>query len=37
VQFEGRRSSSVRAAPLINEHGTAIRAALARGETWPGE
>jgi crotonobetainyl-CoA:carnitine CoA-transferase CaiB-like acyl-CoA transferase len=36
VQFEGQRSASVRAAPLINEHGAAIRAALARGETWPG-
>jgi len=25
----------VRAAPLLDEHGTAIRAALARGESWP--
>ena len=37
VQFSGSRSTSVRAAPLLNEQGVAIRAALARGETWPGE
>jgi len=35
VQFGGVRSASVRAAPLLNEHGTAIREALARGEKWP--
>ncbi len=35
VQFGGVRSSSVRAAPLLNEHGIAIRAALERGEQWP--
>ena len=35
VQFGGVRQSSVRAAPLLNEHGAAIRAALARGESWP--
>jgi crotonobetainyl-CoA:carnitine CoA-transferase CaiB-like acyl-CoA transferase len=35
VQFAGQRSSSVRAAPLLDEHGAAIRAALARGESWP--
>ena len=35
VQFAGVRASSVRAAPLLNEHGVAIRAALARGEPWP--
>jgi hypothetical protein len=37
VQFSGSRSTSVRAAPLLNEQGAAIRAALARGEKWPGE
>jgi crotonobetainyl-CoA:carnitine CoA-transferase CaiB-like acyl-CoA transferase len=36
VQFGGIRSSSVRAAPLLNEHGKSIREALARGEVWPG-
>jgi crotonobetainyl-CoA:carnitine CoA-transferase CaiB-like acyl-CoA transferase len=36
VQFGGTRSSSVRAAPLLNEHGQAIREALLRGEGWPG-
>ena len=36
VQFGGQRSSSVRAAPLLNEHGAAIREALARGAPWPG-
>ncbi len=35
VQFAGVRSSSVYAAPLLNEHGAAIREALARGERWP--
>jgi hypothetical protein len=36
VQFGGVRERSVRAAPLLNEHGDSIRAALARGERWPG-
>ncbi len=36
VQFGGTRARSVRAAPLLNEHGDAIRAACARGEVWPG-
>ena len=36
VQFGGRRSSAVRAAPLLDEHGQAIREALARGEQWAG-
>jgi crotonobetainyl-CoA:carnitine CoA-transferase CaiB-like acyl-CoA transferase len=36
VQFGGIRSSTVRAAPLLNEHGQSIRDALARGEVWPG-
>jgi crotonobetainyl-CoA:carnitine CoA-transferase CaiB-like acyl-CoA transferase len=35
VQFAGERAQSVRAAPLLNEHGTAIRDALARGDKWP--
>jgi crotonobetainyl-CoA:carnitine CoA-transferase CaiB-like acyl-CoA transferase len=35
VQFGGLRSTSVRAAPLLNEHGAAIRESLARGERWP--
>jgi crotonobetainyl-CoA:carnitine CoA-transferase CaiB-like acyl-CoA transferase len=34
VQFGGVRQNSVRAAPLLNEHGESIRAALARGEQW---
>jgi crotonobetainyl-CoA:carnitine CoA-transferase CaiB-like acyl-CoA transferase len=36
VQFGGIRSSAVRAAPLLNEHGQFIREALARGEPWAG-
>jgi len=36
LQFGGSRSTSVRAAPLLNEHGQLIREALARGEHWPG-
>jgi crotonobetainyl-CoA:carnitine CoA-transferase CaiB-like acyl-CoA transferase len=35
VQFGGERASSVRAAPLLNEHGAAIRSALAGGPSWP--
>jgi crotonobetainyl-CoA:carnitine CoA-transferase CaiB-like acyl-CoA transferase len=35
VQFAGERAQSVRAAPLLNEHGTAIRDALGRGDQWP--
>jgi crotonobetainyl-CoA:carnitine CoA-transferase CaiB-like acyl-CoA transferase len=35
VQFAGVRSASVRAAPLLNEHGPFIREALARSELWP--
>src|SRR6516164_9743180 len=34
-QFDGVRARSVRAAPLLDEHGKAIRAAVARGESWP--
>jgi crotonobetainyl-CoA:carnitine CoA-transferase CaiB-like acyl-CoA transferase len=36
VQFAGQRSGCVRAPPLLNEHGAAIRAALAVGGQWPG-
>jgi crotonobetainyl-CoA:carnitine CoA-transferase CaiB-like acyl-CoA transferase len=36
VQFDGTRAQTVSAAPLLNEHGAAIRSALARGERWPG-
>jgi crotonobetainyl-CoA:carnitine CoA-transferase CaiB-like acyl-CoA transferase len=35
LQFDRARSRSVRAAPLLNEHGTSIRAALAGGDQWP--
>jgi crotonobetainyl-CoA:carnitine CoA-transferase CaiB-like acyl-CoA transferase len=35
VQFGGMRAHSVRAAPLLNEHGAAIRAELASGVAWP--
>jgi crotonobetainyl-CoA:carnitine CoA-transferase CaiB-like acyl-CoA transferase len=35
VQFDGQRADSVRPAPLIDEHGKAIRAALAAGGGWP--
>ncbi len=36
VQFGGQRATSVRAAPLLDEHGPEIRAALADGARWPG-
>ena len=35
VQFGGERARAVRAAPLLDEHGAEIRAALGRGEKWP--
>jgi crotonobetainyl-CoA:carnitine CoA-transferase CaiB-like acyl-CoA transferase len=35
VQFGGVRARSVHPAPLLNEHGAAIRAELASGATWP--
>jgi crotonobetainyl-CoA:carnitine CoA-transferase CaiB-like acyl-CoA transferase len=35
AQFDGERAHSVRAAPLLNEHGAAIRAELALGIAWP--
>ena len=35
LQFDGRRATSVRAAPLLNQQGDAIRAALTRDSGWP--
>lgn len=35
AQFDGIRAHSVRAAPLLDEHGPAIRAELAHGVAWP--
>jgi crotonobetainyl-CoA:carnitine CoA-transferase CaiB-like acyl-CoA transferase len=35
LQFDGRRATSVLAAPLLDPHGAAIRAALAQGGGWP--
>jgi crotonobetainyl-CoA:carnitine CoA-transferase CaiB-like acyl-CoA transferase len=35
IQFDGLRATAVRSAPLLDEHGAAIRAALARGQPWP--
>lgn len=35
VQFDGERSTSVRSAPLLNEHGAEIRQAVASGNGWP--
>jgi crotonobetainyl-CoA:carnitine CoA-transferase CaiB-like acyl-CoA transferase len=35
VQFDGQRAAAVRSAPLLNEHGAAIRAALAGATAWP--
>jgi crotonobetainyl-CoA:carnitine CoA-transferase CaiB-like acyl-CoA transferase len=37
VQFDGQHASSVRAAPLLNEHGASIRAALSKSPSWPME
>lgn len=34
VQFDGERSTSVRSAPLLDEHGAQIRKALAEGDAW---
>lgn len=36
-QFDGQRFTSVRTAPLLNEHGGSIREALAGGGGWPAE
>jgi crotonobetainyl-CoA:carnitine CoA-transferase CaiB-like acyl-CoA transferase len=35
VQFDGARATSVRTAPLLDEHGKAIRAAMAGKSGWP--
>jgi crotonobetainyl-CoA:carnitine CoA-transferase CaiB-like acyl-CoA transferase len=35
VQFGGVRANTVRAAPLLNEHGDSIRGAIARDQQWP--
>jgi crotonobetainyl-CoA:carnitine CoA-transferase CaiB-like acyl-CoA transferase len=35
AQFDGSRASSVSAAPLLNQHGDAIRTALNAGSSWP--
>ena len=35
LQFDGRRATSVLAAPLLDQHGNTIRAALAQGGGWP--
>jgi crotonobetainyl-CoA:carnitine CoA-transferase CaiB-like acyl-CoA transferase len=35
VQFDGERATSVQPAPLLGEHGEAIRAAMATGARWP--
>jgi crotonobetainyl-CoA:carnitine CoA-transferase CaiB-like acyl-CoA transferase len=35
VQFDGSRAQSVDAAPLLDQHGDAIRAALSRVKSWP--
>jgi crotonobetainyl-CoA:carnitine CoA-transferase CaiB-like acyl-CoA transferase len=35
VQFDGKRATSVYAAPLLNQHGAAIRAALDSVSRWP--
>jgi crotonobetainyl-CoA:carnitine CoA-transferase CaiB-like acyl-CoA transferase len=35
LRFDGLRVHSVRAAPVLDQHGKAIRAALARAKVWP--
>jgi hypothetical protein len=35
VQFNGSRATSVTAAPLLDQHGREIRAALAGAPAWP--
>jgi crotonobetainyl-CoA:carnitine CoA-transferase CaiB-like acyl-CoA transferase len=35
LQFDGQRAESVRSAPLLDEHGAAIRAALSSQPGWP--
>lgn len=36
VQFGGKHATQVRAAPLLDQDGRAIRLAIAEGERWPG-
>jgi hypothetical protein len=35
VQFDGARWREVTTAPLLNEHGAAVRKLLAAGAQWP--
>jgi crotonobetainyl-CoA:carnitine CoA-transferase CaiB-like acyl-CoA transferase len=35
LQFDGERARSVGAAPLLDQHGEAIRAAVKDGRHWP--
>jgi crotonobetainyl-CoA:carnitine CoA-transferase CaiB-like acyl-CoA transferase len=35
VQFDGQRADGVLPAPLLNEHGAAIRAQLTKSKAWP--
>jgi crotonobetainyl-CoA:carnitine CoA-transferase CaiB-like acyl-CoA transferase len=35
IQFDGRFSKSVRAAPLLDQHGEAIRHAMSQSAGWP--
>jgi crotonobetainyl-CoA:carnitine CoA-transferase CaiB-like acyl-CoA transferase len=35
IQFDGERAATVRTAPLLDEHGAAIRSALAADHRWP--
>jgi crotonobetainyl-CoA:carnitine CoA-transferase CaiB-like acyl-CoA transferase len=35
VRFDGHRATSVRPAPLLDQHGQAIRAALGQDTAWP--
>jgi hypothetical protein len=35
LQFDGERARAVSAAPLLDQHGAAIRAAVIAGRQWP--
>ena len=35
IQFDGDRATCVRTAPLLDEHGDAIRQAMAGASRWP--
>jgi crotonobetainyl-CoA:carnitine CoA-transferase CaiB-like acyl-CoA transferase len=35
LQFDGERAATVRSAPLLDEHGAAIREAMASASRWP--